>query len=55
MQHMKSEIHGCIGLREQVILMDLNARVDMNYGRKDGGIDRRRDGHELWTERRRDG
>ena len=36
MLHMKFEIHGCSGVREYVILMDLNGRVDIHCGRKDG-------------------
>ena len=36
MVHMKFVIHECSGLTEQVILMDLNARIDVNYGRKGG-------------------
>ena len=36
MLHMKFKIHGCSGLREYVILMDLHARVEVNCGRKDG-------------------
>ena len=41
MLHMKFKIHGCSGLREKVILMDLNARVDVNCGQKDGRTENR--------------
>ena len=36
MLHMKFKINGCSGLREKVIRMNLNARVDVNCGRNDG-------------------
>ena len=36
MLHMKFKIHGCSGLRELVIRMDLNTRVDVNCGWADG-------------------
>ena len=35
MLHVKFENHGCSGFREQVIRMDLNARVDVNFARDD--------------------
>ena len=44
MLHMTVEIHGCSGLRELVLWMDLNARVDVNCGRKDGRMGRQTDG-----------
>ena len=44
MLHMKCKSHGCSSLREQVIYMDLNVRVDVNCGRKDGRTDRRKTG-----------
>ena len=36
MLHMKFEIHACSGLREKLIRIDLNARVDVNCGKTDG-------------------
>ena len=41
MLHMKFKIHGCSGLREEVI----NARVDVNCGRKDGQTDGKPDAY----------
>ena len=36
---MKFEIHGYSGLREEVILMDLKAKVDLNCKQTDGQTD----------------